>query len=201
MSRRESPERVARELQTLEIGKTQSLHEETLMRTVATFAVLLILAAGFAAAADKDVPLPDSDAKFLVEAVTSSNMEMRLSEHASRNASDPKVKEFADRMVKDHKELNARLAEQAKNLKVAVLAGQEEETRTKLDQLGKLKGADYDREYMRMMVEDHEKALKLFEGYGKTAKDDGLKTFTNTAATEIKKHLEEAKKIQADLKK
>jgi putative membrane protein len=175
------------------------------MKTVTTFASFLVLGlVGFVAAADvkpKDLPEPKTDSEFLVQAVTMSNADMRLSEQASRNASDPKVKEFADRMVKEHKQLDERLAEQGRNLKVAVLAGNEEETKAKLDQLGKLKGADYDRAYVQMMVEDHERAAQLFDGYSKNAKDPGLKTFSTDATKSIKEHLDEARKLFDGLKK
>ncbi len=177
------------------------------MKSVATFASLLglVLVVGLSAAADKpdvkDLPEPKSDADFLVQAVTQNNMYMRLSENASKNASDPKVREFADRMVKELKERNERLAEQAKNLKVAVLAGQEDETRAKLDQLGKLKGADYDRAYMQMMVDGGQQIERLYEGYSKNAKDTGLKTFTTDTTTTMKKSLDDARKVSDGLKK
>jgi putative membrane protein len=166
--------------------------------------VVLLGLVGVVTADDKprDFPEPKSDTDFLVQTVTLNTMEMRLSEHAARNATDPKVKEFADRMVKDHKMLGEQLAVQAKNLKVAVLAGNEEETKSRLDQLGKLKGAkNYDRTYMQWIAEDHERMARFFDAYSKNAKDQGLRTFTTDSMKSVKEHLDEAKKILDGLKK
>ena len=77
-------------------------------------------------------------------------------------ASDEKVKEYAQRLVSDHKTVNKALAENAARLKMAVMAGLDKETRTRLDMFAKLKGHELDSEYMQCMVEDHEKAIKLF---------------------------------------
>ena len=173
------------------------------MLRLTTFASLMLagLVVASAAAADKDQPAPKDDAAFFVEAVSQNQMKVRLSEQAQSKATDPKVKDFAQRMAKEHKDLNDKLAKQAEGLKIAVVAGNEAETKEKLNRLAQLKGAEYDRAYMMEMVSGHEGGQKLYEGYSKTATNTGLKSFiTDTGASE-KKHLEESRKILEGLGK
>lgn len=160
----------------------------------------LLLAGLVAVAADNDQPQPKTDADFFIQAVSANQRKVRLSESAEKNASDPKVKEFAARMVKEHTQLADALAKQAEGLKVVVAAGQEKETRDALDRLGKLTGPEFDRAYLTEMVAGHEGSQKMFEGYSKTTTNTGLKTFTADVAASEKKHLEEARKLLDGLK-
>ena len=60
-------------------------------------------------------------------------------------------------------------------MKLAVVQGLEKDYKDKVDRLSKLEGAPFDREYMKTMVEDHQKALKEFEANAKTRQDEELR--------------------------
>ena len=73
-------------------------------------------------------------------------------------------------------------------------------TRSFLDYVTSAKvllGAEFDKAYAKHMVEDHEKAVKLFENASKNIKDPGLKDFATKTLPTIKEHLEMAKKLEA----
>src|SRR5215207_5013429 len=123
-------------------------------------ALALALFVSQASAAD-DKTRATSDADFLVKATVCNVCEMKLSEHAAKNASDQKVKDFAAKLAKEHADAGDKLSAEAKRMKVAVVAGAEKETKEKMDRLSKLNGADLDKEYLRMMIEAHENAIKL----------------------------------------
>jgi len=144
---------------------------------------------------------PEVDLNFLDKAFSCSVAEVKLSEYAAKHANDEKVRDFADQLVKDHKALNTRLAENAKRLKRAVVAGQEKETKEKYDRLAKLKGNEYDVEYLQCLIEGHEKAIKLFEQESKNGSDSDLKTMATNNLSIIKKHLEDARSHLARVKK
>jgi len=168
---------------------------EHFMKTLVTsLALSLVVALPLRAEEKPNVAKDDTD--FLVKAVTCGTCEVRLSEYAARSAADARVKEFANKLVKDHQALNNTLSESAKRLKVAVVAGQEKETREKLDKLGKLKGADFDKDYLDMMIHGHQNAISLFESESKTAKDPDLKLFAANNLTTLRKHLEEARNLR-----
>jgi putative membrane protein len=77
----------------------------------------------------------------------------------------------------------------------------EKEQKEKYDTLAKLKGADFDRQYMEYMVDALEKLNSGFENEAKDGKQDGLRDFAKKTMTDLKKDLGEAKKIRDDLKK
>jgi len=145
-----------------------------------------------------DAPVSDTD--FLVKAVTCGTAEVKFAEIAERRASNADVKAFANKMATDHKKCNEKLLEQAKNLKVAVVTGLERDRREIATRLGKLEGQDFDRDYMKQMVEDHEKAISLFESYTKTGSNKELVDFAREALPVLREHLKEAKSICEKIK-
>jgi putative membrane protein len=171
-----------------------------LKKSLSLVLTVAALALGVSAArADKDgEPIKDSD--FLVQASTGGAAEVKYSELAAKQASDDKVKDFANKMVKAHSAMNDKLGEMAKGLKLAVVTGLEKDTKATYDRLAKLKGGEFDREYMKVMVDDHEKAASLFDREAKTGTDAGLKAFALEYAPKVKEHLKEGRTILDGLK-
>jgi len=58
--------------------------------------------------------------------------------------------------------------------------------------MGKLSGADFDKGYIRSQVRDHEKAVALFEGASKSAKDPQLKQWAGQTLPTLRMHLKMA---------
>jgi putative membrane protein len=152
-----------------------------------------------ASRAEEAKALTDTD--FLQKSVVAGNAEVQFGKLAARNATSDRVREFAERMVKDHTNANKQLAEHARSLKVGVVAGLEKDRRAEYSKLSKMKGSDFDRAYMKDMVKDHEKAVKLFKTYSKEGKHEGLRTFAKKTLPTLEKHLKEAKEISARLRK
>src|SRR5262249_3021142 len=121
--------------------------------------------------------------------------EVKLGELAQKQASSDKVKEFARQMVAEHTLANNKLAERSRNLKLAYLAGTDPEKKATYNRLAQLKGADFDREYMKQMVEDHEKAVQLFEAEAKSKGDAELRQFAENALPKLKAHLKRAREV------
>jgi len=144
---------------------------------------------------------PEVDTNFVVKAFSGGVAEVKLSEYAAKHAADDKVRDFADKLAKEHKALNTTLGENAKRLKIAVVAGLERETKDKYDRLAKLKDKELDVEYLQCMIDDHEKAVKVFEQESKSGSDSDLKTVATNNLPTIKEHLKEARAHLARLKK
>jgi putative membrane protein len=66
-----------------------------------------------------------------------------------------------------------------------------------MDKLSKLSGADFDREYMKHMVEDHVKDVALFEKEAKNGKDADLKAWAEKTLPTLKEHLQMARDVNA----
>jgi putative membrane protein len=69
--------------------------------------------------------------------------------------------------------------------------------REAMDKLAKLSGAEFDREYMRHQVKDHEKAIALFEGQANRGSDADLKAFASKTLPKLREHQQMAQSIAA----
>jgi putative membrane protein len=146
---------------------------------------------------------PDSlaaDHNFMVEAASGGMMEVQLGKYASANAGSAAVKQFGQMMVTDHTKANTELTSiaQAKSIAIPNVPGDKHQHH--IDDLSKKKGAEFDKDYMSMMVDDHEEDVKKFEDVSKNAKDADIRAFAAKTLPVLKKHLDAAKKIKDGLK-
>jgi len=143
-------------------------------------------------AADRE---PTTEKEFLAKAITTDMNEVKLGELALKNASSADVKTFARKMVTEHAKHRDELLERAKAYKLAVVQGLEKEHQENLDRLTKLNAGEFDREYMKCMVEGHEKALKLYETWSKKIEDRDLQSLVERTLPKLKEHLEQSREV------
>lgn len=142
----------------------------------------------------------DDDPEFLAKAIAAQMAEIKLSETAVKNAQSAEVKQFAQKMVDDHTKTRDKLMDRARELKVNVVQTLDKSHKEKLDRLNSLKGAEFDREYMKMMVESHEKAAQNFREHAKTLKDQQLRTLIANTLPTVEEHLKHARELAKNLK-
>lgn len=159
---------------------------------------LVVLVAGNSWAEEKNAP--KNDQEFLIRAAEAGNAEIKFSELAETRANNDQVKDFARQMVREHKQMSDQLSSYAKELKTAVLAGLDKDANAAYQRLSKLRGDEFDRAYMQQMVEDHEKAVRLFEGEAKSSGTSDLKTFAEKNLPTIRDHLKHARSVLSTLK-
>src|SRR5437763_14898448 len=128
---------------------------------VGSVGVLALLVMALPSRADDREPATQQE--FLAKAIATDMAEIKLGELALKQASNDDVKRFARKMVDDHSKHRDMLLERARVHKLAVVEGLDKEHQEKKDRLSKLEGKDFDREYMKCMVEGHEKALKMYQ--------------------------------------
>jgi putative membrane protein len=103
-------------------------------------------------------------------------------------------------MVTDHSKANDELKALAHKLNITLpdsISSDESKTR---DDLAKKSGADFDKDYVNDMVDDHKKDVKAFEDAAKNCKDSDLKAFANKTLPTLKMHLEAIEKIKKGMK-
>jgi putative membrane protein len=69
------------------------------------------------------------------------------------------------------------------------------------DQLIRLSGANFDRQFMAHAVKDHEKAVALFESESKNGEDKDLKDWAGKTLPALREHLKMAKDLESKLKR
>jgi putative membrane protein len=142
-----------------------------------------------------------SDFKFVKEAALGGMLEVSLGQLAATKATVPGVKQFGQQMVTDHGKAGDRLKQIATahgaTLPMELTPKQQKE----VDRLNGLSGADFDKEYVSLMVKDHKKDLKEFEHEAKKADDSDLRTFAADTSSVVAQHYELIRNLDAQLSK
>jgi putative membrane protein len=165
--------------------------------TAGLFALALVSAPALAQQATQT--LTPSDQKFVTEAAESGQMEVELGELAQQKATNDGVREFARRMADDHGKANRELARLAGSKQVQLSDKPSRKTQGEKDRLSKLSGAAFDREYVKMMVSDHEKDVAAFKRESQQAKDPELKAWAGKTLPTLEEHLRMIRQIQGQL--
>jgi len=150
-----------------------------------------------AVAADKK--LGKSDREFLTEAASGGLMEVELGQVATKNAASDRVKQFGQRMVDDHSKANTELKQVASQESVTVPDSLTPKQRDQVARLSKLHGAEFDREYMKAMLQDHEEDVPKFRKEASSASDPKVKDFAAKTLPTLESHLDMAKSINAEI--
>jgi putative membrane protein len=70
-----------------------------------------------------------------------------------------------------------------------------EDQKETYNELAKLSGAEFDKEYVKVMVDDHEKDVDAFQEQADDGDDADTKAFAAKTLPTLKSHLEMIKKI------
>ncbi len=170
------------------------------MKTLLLSACVLAFGLVQAKAEDKELALP-TDQKFIAKAIECTIAEVKFAETALETTSNPEVKKLAQTIKDDHNICLKQLMVQADKLKLSVVEGLSKEHKEDKDRLSKFEGNEFDTEYVRGVIERHEKMNQRSNGQIKNGKDQEITTACKEAMTKIKGHLEAARKVQTNLKK
>jgi len=143
---------------------------------------------------------PTTDQEFLVWALSCEMSEVKFADLAIKSASNEDVRKLARKINDEHQKVRDSLLERAKRMKVAVVEGFEKHHREAYTRLSKLEGGAFDREYLRYLIEGHEKGVKMYQKWAKDARDSELRDIASGALLHAKDHLDQARQLQARLK-
>ena len=144
--------------------------------------------------------LSSGDKKFIEKAAEGGMAEVELGKLASQKAQSAEVKQFGERMVKDHSAANDKLKQIASQKGVTPPSEMDSSTKREYDKLSNLSGAQFDREYIGHMVSDHEKDIKEFKSEEKSAQDADVKSFAQNTLPTLEEHLRLAKSAEASVR-
>ncbi|MVN22159.1 DUF4142 domain-containing protein [Mucilaginibacter arboris] len=128
------------------------------------------------------------DADFAVKAANGGMAEVALGQLAQQKATNPDVKAFGAKMVTDHTKANDKMMALAKQKNITLPAAIGNDEQKVMDDLSKKTGKDFDKAYVKEMVKDHDKDVKLFEDESKNGKDADVKAFAATTLPVLKMH-------------
>jgi putative membrane protein len=139
--------------------------------------------------------LTTSEKSFVEKAAEGNLAEVELGKLAQQKSSDSKVKDFAQQMITDHSKANDQLKPIADSASVKWPSNLTGESKTLYDRLEKLSGNQFDRLYIRSMVEDHKKDVQEYKAETKQVKDPQLKSYVDQTLPIIEQHLTHAESV------
>lgn len=135
------------------------------------------------------------DKEFVIKVASCNNAEIEISKLADSRSKTTEIREFAGKLVNDHKVAQDKLAELIKNRKFGVVAGLEKEAREDIKRLSKLEGNAFDQAFLEHMVVEHTKAISMFENQVKNGTDSEVRDYAKEMLPDLRKHLTKAQEL------
>lgn len=165
---------------------------------ITTFLALACVAttsSAFAADPQDRSNLSGQDKNFVMDAARSSMAEQQLSDLAEKKARSESVKDLAREIKDEHTQAVDKLQQIASNKNVSLPSDVSRSDRTIIDRLQKLSGAEFDKEYMRQTVKEHQKDVESYRQQAKSAKDEDVKEYAQNTLPTLEQHLDRARQV------
>jgi putative membrane protein len=104
-----------------------------------------------------------ADQAFVEDTLKNNQAQVQMSQLAQQKASSGDVKDFSQRMIQIHTQLNQQLVPLAKQLDVSQNQKPSKEQKKEIAQLEQLSGPDFDTAYLQAMAKEQEHSLKQFK--------------------------------------
>lgn len=139
----------------------------------------------------------DADLQALAHVQAVNKLEIDLGKLAQKQGASAEVKKFGAMLVTDHQNSDKEVMALAKKLKAKVPAEAPDAAKAAdVAKLKTLKGAEFDREYLRMMAAGHEEELAKSDPTISQVGDADVKQLLQKRKTTLQKHADHAKNAQ-----
>lgn len=139
---------------------------------------------------------PLSDKEFVLRAAQGGMTEVALGKEAGEKGGTSEVKDFGNRMVKDHTAANDELKSLAEKKGIALTDKLDARHQGQVDKLNKLSGSAFDKAYVTNQVRAHESTVQLFQEEAKSGQDPDLKAFATKTLPTLQDHCSSIKGIE-----
>src|SRR4051794_18333698 len=136
-------------------------------------------------------------AEFVTQAANSDMFEIQSSQLALTKTQDEPIRSFAQHMVQDHTAARDKLKDAAQGQTVPSALDQEHTQM--LRQLQQAAGNEFNRFYVQMQSDGHQKAVTLFESYAQNGDNDQLKQFAQQTVPTLREHLQQITQIRTQM--
>ena len=164
-------------------------------------------AAPAGARSDATPPIAEPDTSFLSDAIRGGLAEVEAGKLGAERGAKPEVKQFAERMVRDHTAVNEKLKAIAAKHKIEADGTYgtqpmrpEETAAAEMKRMAAMSGAQFDQAFVGHMVKDHEKDVALFRAQAKDGKDQELKDLAAATLPTLEEHLKMAQALAGQVK-
>ena len=135
-------------------------------------------------------------AQFLTDAMKGDNSEVRVGRLAVENGSSKGVRDFGQMLVMDHGKAKEQVVQVALAMNVPATDDTLPEADAVYTRLQALSGADFDKEFVAAMIEDHRKDIDKFEQEAGSGDPAQVTDLARQTVPTLRKHLETAQSLQ-----
>jgi putative membrane protein len=136
---------------------------------------------------------------FMMKASQANLSEINMSRLALQKTDNTDVRDYANMIQSDHTHALEDLTDLMQDKNVTQTKTLAPETKQDIDNMSRLTGPEFDREYVNMMVADHQKAVELFRDQAASALDPDVKKLVDNTLPTLEMHLEKAQRLQSRL--
>ena len=136
-----------------------------------------------------------AEQQFVNQVAAENLMEVRLGQAAQQRATNPSVKQFAQRMVIDHTSMQKQWMAVAKKNGIDFKAEMSARHLQQAEQLRTLTGAAFDQTYMGLMVQNHQENVSTFQAQRNGGHSADVRQLIDVALPTLQEHLSTAQQI------
>jgi putative membrane protein len=164
-----------------------------MVRTLTLAAIALFGTNAYAQAPAARAPaVPLGDEFFAMKAYAEGIAEVAKSRLAMERATQPAIREFAEKMVREHTECDNKIVELCRRKGIALPATIDSVNTAAINRLAMLSGSDFDKAYMKAQVCAHKAAIFCFEQQACKGEDQDIKDFASKGLATLQDHAKHA---------
>jgi putative membrane protein len=146
-----------------------------------------------------DNTITGADRNFVMQAVKDNIRERVLGKIAEQQSQNSDVKDYGKMLVNDHNEALQKLVALMNKNGMPQPSGLPEERSEAINKLQSLSGPSFDKEFIGMMVENHQKAVDTYQREQNSAQNSDVRDYAKNMLPTLQKHLKEAQDLQSKL--
>lgn len=144
---------------------------------------------------------PEQATVFLTKALQGGSTEVQMGKLALDKSQNAEVKNFAQHLIKDHSQAgeNVKKLAGAKQLPLPTQISSNQQSQ--LTHLASLSGAEFDKEFMALNVQIHEKDVAEFQNQASSNPDHEVRALAANTLPKLQTHLKMAKDLNSKVNK
>jgi putative membrane protein len=148
---------------------------------------------------DRQITATPAEQDFMMKATQAHLSEIDMARLAMQRSQNSDVKDFANMIQSDHTNALEDLTDLMKDRGVSQPKALTPETKADIERMTALSGPEFDREFVNMMVADHQKGIEMFRDQASIAQNPDVKKYAENLLPTLEMHLEKSQKLQSRL--
>lgn len=130
-----------------------------------------------------------ADMPFVRMSASANLMEIQLGQVAQNKATNPAVKQFGQRMVADHNQMQQQLLTTATSMGQNLTPTLNSQHQQEISRLQALSGQEFDRAYMTTMIRAHQQDVAEFQTRSRSASSSQIRSLATSSLPMLQQHL------------